>query len=130
MEPQPVNNQPDFAEPTPRDSCTNFSEISYEKTRSSYHQSAIAVKKQTFRAAHQWRAASREAAPTCPHPPSLNLGHRCLTKHPQIVSGTGHRETNETQNSYKTLRRSYKQCLTQPPDRIWEGHFTETISRP
>ena len=48
MEPQPVNNQPDFAESTPKDSFTNFSEISYEKTRSSYDQSEIAVKQQTI----------------------------------------------------------------------------------
>ena len=115
--------------PESDDSCTNFSEISYEKTRSSYDQSEIAVKKQTFRAAHQWRSAIREAAPTCPHPPSLNLGHRCLTKHPQIVSETGPRETNETGNSYETLRHSYKRCLTQHLNRIWECHFAETTMR-
>ena len=61
--------------------------------------------------------------------PSPDLGHPGLTGHPQIVSETGPRETNETQNSYKTLRRSYKRCLTQHPNRIWKGHFTETIMR-
>ena len=47
----------------------------------------------------------------------------------QIVSETGPRETNETQNSYKTLRPSYKRCLTQHPNRIWQGHFAETTMR-
>ena len=179
MKPQPVNSQPDFAEPTPRacprchngvlrrhrdtashqiglygcrygfifkspnsaqqtesttvngnsesdESFTNFSEISYEKTRSSYDQSEIAVKKQTFLVVHQWRAPIREAAPTRPHPPSLVSRCRCLTKHPQIVSETDPRETNESNNSYETLRHSYKRCLTQHPNRIWQGHFAET----
>ena len=126
MEPQPVNNQPDFAESTPKDSFTNFSEISYEKTRSSYDQSEIAVKQQTFRAAHQWRAAIREAAPTRPNPPSLIWATAVSRNTPTIVSETGPRETNETKISYETLRHSYKQCLTQPPNRIWEGRSAET----
>ena len=75
---------------------TKFSEISYKKVRSSYAQSEVAVKKQTFFAARQWHATIREAAPTRPHPQSLDVGHCCLTKHPQIVSETGPHETNET----------------------------------
>ena len=108
---------------------TNFSEISYKKVRSSYAQSEVAVKKQTFFAAHQWGATVREEAPTHPHLPSLDVGHCCLTKHPQIVSETGPREANEAQNSYETLRRSYKRCLTQHPNRIWQRHFAETPMR-
>ena len=126
MEPQPVNNQPDFAESTPKDSFTNFSEISYEKTRSSYDQSEIAVKQQPFRAAHQWRAAIREAVPTRPNPPSLIWATAVSRTTPTIVSETGPRETNETTISYETLRHSYKQCLTQHPNRIWEGRSAET----
>ena len=126
MEPQPVNNQPDFAESTPKDSFTNFSEISYGKTRSSYDQSEIAVKQQTFRAAHQWRAAIREASPARPNSPSLIWATAVSRTTPTIVSETGPRETNETKISYETLRHSYKQCLTQHPNRIWEGQSAET----
>ena len=74
---------------------TKFSEISYKKVRS-YAQSEVAVKEQTFFAAHQWGATVREEAHTHPHPPSLDVGHRCLTEHAQIVSETGPHETNET----------------------------------
>ncbi len=48
---------------------------------------------------------------------------------PQIVSETGPRETNETQNSHKTLHLSYKRCLTHHPNRIWHGRFAETTMR-
>ena len=75
----------------------------------------------------------RKILPTVPpqsalslHPTTLNLGHPCLTRRPQVVSETGPRETNETQNSYGLLRRSYEPCLTQRPNRIWRRHSAET----
>ena len=60
------------------------------------------------------------------HPTTLNLGHPCLTRRPQVVPETGPRETSETQNSYEILRRSYEPCLTQSSNRIWRGHSAET----
>ena len=75
----------------------------------------------------------RKILPTVPpqsalslHPTSLNLGHPCLTRHPQVVPETGPCETNETQSSYEILRRSYGPCLTQRPNRIWRRHSAET----
>ncbi len=107
---------------------TNSTHHRYEKTLSSYDQCRV-ERKRKFLRAHQWGATVREEAHTHPHPPSLDVGHCCLTKHPQIVSETGPHEANETQNSYETFRRSYKRCLTQHPNRIWQRHFAETPMR-
>ena len=47
---------------TPKDRCTNFSEISYEKTSSSYDRSAITEKKQKFLLAYQLGLTVEQAA--------------------------------------------------------------------
>ncbi len=107
---------------------TNSTHHRYEKTLSSYDQCRV-ERKRKFLRAHRWGAVIREAAPLALTPQACFLGYRCLTKHPQIVSETDPRETNETQNSYEALRHSYKRCLTQHPNRIWQGHFAGTPMR-
>ena len=65
---------------------------------------------------------TRPDQPQAPHTAPLHcpdLGHPSLTNHPQIVPETAPYETNETSNSYETLRRSYKRCLIPHPNRIW-----------
>ena len=122
----PILSYDPQAGPTPRFDKLYTPQI--RKTLSSYDQCRV-ERKRKFLRAHQWGATVREEAHTHPHPPSLDVGHCCLTKHPQIVSETGPHEANETQNSYETLRRSYKRCLTQHPNRIWQRHFAETPMR-
>ena len=108
---------------TGKNGFTNFSEISYEKTRASYDHSEIPLKSQKFLPAHKLGLTVEQAN-------ASDLGHPCLTQRPQIVSETGPSETNETLNSYETLRRSYKRCLAQHPNRIWPGHSAETQMKP
>ena len=73
----------------------------------------------------QLRPVSSRAQPQVPSP-SLIWATAVSRTTPTIVSETGPRETNETKISYGTLRHSYKQCLTQHPNRIWEGRSAET----
>ena len=126
MEPQPVNNQPDFAESTPKDSFTNFSEISYGKTRSSYDQSEIAVKQQTFLAAHQWRAAIREAVPTRPNPPSLIWATTVSRSAPKSYLKQAPVRPMRPKLATKLFATATNSVSLNTLNRIWEGRSAET----
>ena len=75
-----------------KNGCTNFSEISYEKTRGSYDRSEIAARKQKFLLAHQ-SGLTLGLMPTDPTSPPLcqclpaMLYSRCNSTHFHTQTG-------------------------------------------
>ena len=102
---------------TGRNAFTNFSEISYGKTRGSYDLSEIAARKQKFLLAHQFGATVPEASPFA--------GIAARTRKPPLVDDERHKPIESAQHGGTGASMNQKELLKGNTDTLLLSLLTQ-----